>query len=43
MVATPLPRTWDGPMDTADTSAYNAHNLAAYQDVPVPEPLRDDA
>ena len=41
-VATPLSRDWDGPMGTADTSAYNAHNLAAYQDVPVPEPLRDD-
>jgi len=37
-VATPLPTEWDGPMETADTSAYNAHNLAAYKDVPVPGP-----
>jgi alpha/beta superfamily hydrolase len=37
-VDVPLPREWDGPMETADTSAYNAHNLAAYKDVPVPQP-----
>jgi alpha/beta superfamily hydrolase len=37
-VPTPLPREWDGPMETADTSAYNAHNLAAYKDTPVPQP-----
>ncbi|HET8559453.1 MAG TPA: alpha/beta hydrolase [Marmoricola sp.] len=37
-VAVPLPREWDGPMEIADTSAYNAHNLAAYQNVPVPRP-----
>jgi alpha/beta superfamily hydrolase len=36
-VPVPLPRTWDGPMETADTSAYNAHNLPAYADVPLPE------
>ncbi|CUR56032.1 conserved hypothetical protein [metagenome] len=24
-VPLPLPREWDGPMETADTSAYNAH------------------
>ncbi len=40
-VAVPLPRTWDGPMETADTSAYNAHNLEAFRDVPVPGPLQD--
>ena len=34
----PLPREWDGPMETADTSAYNAHNLSAYKDVAMPEP-----
>ncbi len=39
-VGTPLPREWDGPMETADTSAYNAHNPAAYQDKPVPRPDR---
>jgi alpha/beta superfamily hydrolase len=37
-VPVPLPTTWDGPMTTADTSAYNAHNLSAYKDVPVPKP-----
>jgi alpha/beta superfamily hydrolase len=37
-VSLPLPREWDGPMETADTSAYNAHNLSAYKDVPMPEP-----
>ncbi len=36
--STPLPREWDGPMETADTSAYNAHNLSAYKDKPVPQP-----
>src|SRR5262249_54223787 len=36
-VPTPLPREWDGPMETADTTAYNAHNLPAYADVPLPE------
>jgi alpha/beta superfamily hydrolase len=36
-IAVPLPREWDGPMETADTSAYNAHNLPAYSDVPLPE------
>jgi alpha/beta superfamily hydrolase len=37
-VSTPLPREWDGAMETADTSAYNAHNLSAYKDKPVPRP-----
>jgi alpha/beta superfamily hydrolase len=37
-VDVPLPREWDGPMETADTSAYNAHNLSAYKDVPMPAP-----
>lgn len=40
-VAVPLPRDWDGPMETADTSAYNAHNLAAYRDVAVPGPAQN--
>lgn len=39
-VVVPLPREWDGPIETADTSAYHAHNLAAYADVPVPGPRR---
>jgi alpha/beta superfamily hydrolase len=38
-VAVPLPREWDGPMESADTSAYNAHNLPAYANVPLPEGL----
>ncbi|MDT9595129.1 alpha/beta hydrolase [Nocardioides zeae] len=42
-VARPLPREWDGPMTTADTSAYNAHNLAAYKDVAVPGPAQRSA
>jgi alpha/beta superfamily hydrolase len=33
-VPLPLPREWDGPMESADTSAYNAHNLPAQPDVP---------
>jgi len=37
-VSTPLPQEYDGPMETADTSAYNAHNLSAYKDKPVPQP-----
>ena len=37
-VSTPLPTEWDGLMEKADTSAYNAHNLSAYKDKPVPQP-----
>ena len=37
----PLPQEWDGPVEAADTSAYNAHNLAAYADTPVPRPRED--
>jgi alpha/beta superfamily hydrolase len=37
-VDVPLPREWDGPMETADTSAYNDKNLAAFKDVPAPRP-----
>jgi alpha/beta superfamily hydrolase len=36
-VRLPLPTEWDGPMDTADTRAYDAHNLPAYSDVPLPD------
>ncbi len=39
-VPVPLPGEWDGPLETADTSAYDAHNLAAYRDVPVPGPAQ---
>ena len=36
-VAVPLPREWDGPMGTADTSAYADRTTAAFKDVPMPE------
>jgi hypothetical protein len=36
-VRLPLPGEWSGPMETADTSAYNSHNLPAYSDVPLPD------
>jgi dienelactone hydrolase len=40
-VVVPLPRDWDGEMETADTSFYSDKNLAAYKDVPVPGPATD--
>ena len=40
-VAVPLPREWEGEMETADTSAYNDKNLAAFKDVPGPGPQAD--
>jgi alpha/beta superfamily hydrolase len=36
-VAVPLPREWDGPMETADTSGYADRTTAAYKDVPMPD------
>jgi hypothetical protein len=33
-VDVPLPREWDGPMETADTSAYADRTTAAFKDVP---------
>ncbi|HET7387516.1 MAG TPA: alpha/beta hydrolase [Nocardioidaceae bacterium] len=36
-VDVPLPQEWDGPMETADTSAYADRTTAAYKDVPMPE------
>ena len=33
-VPVPLPREWDGPMETADTSAYADRTTAAFKDVP---------
>lgn len=33
----PLPKDWDGDMDTADTSAYANRTTAAFRDVPMPE------
>jgi alpha/beta superfamily hydrolase len=35
--AYPLPRTWAGPMESGDTSAYADRTVAAYADVPMPE------
>lgn len=35
-VAVPLPRLWDGPMETADTSAYADLTGAVFADVPQP-------
>jgi hypothetical protein len=37
----PLPTTWNGPMETADTTAYADRTVAAFADVPVPRPERD--
>jgi alpha/beta superfamily hydrolase len=33
-VDVPLPRTWDGPMETADSSAYADRTTAVFKDVP---------
>jgi alpha/beta superfamily hydrolase len=33
-VDVPLPTEWDGPLDTADTSAYADRTTAAFRDVP---------
>ena len=38
-VPTPLPRTWDGPMESGDMNAYADRTGAAFADVPVPGPL----
>lgn len=38
----PLPRTWDGPMETADASAYADRTVAAFADVPVQAPRESD-
>ena len=40
-VPTPLPTTWDGPMETGDMNAYADRTVAAFSDVPVPKPLAD--
>jgi uncharacterized protein len=41
-VRVPLPREWDGPMETADSSAYANRTVAAFADVPLPSrPDRD--
>jgi len=33
-VPVPLPDTWDGPMERADSSAYRDRTVAAFKDVP---------
>jgi hypothetical protein len=38
-VPVPLPRTWDGPMESGDMNAYADRTVAAFADVPVPGPL----
>jgi alpha/beta superfamily hydrolase len=38
-VPVPLPRTWDGPMETGDMQAYADRTVAAFADVPVPREL----
>ncbi|GIF03060.1 alpha/beta hydrolase [Actinoplanes siamensis] len=40
-VPTPLPRSWEGPMETGDMNAYADRTVAAFADVDVPRPLRD--
>jgi len=40
-VPVPLPRTWDGPMESGDMNAYADRTVAAFADVPVPGPLSD--
>ncbi|WIM95589.1 alpha/beta hydrolase [Actinoplanes oblitus] len=40
-VPTPLPRTWDGPMETGDMNAYADRTVAAFADVDVPKPLQN--
>ncbi|NMO55992.1 alpha/beta hydrolase [Actinoplanes sp. TBRC 11911] len=37
-VATPLPREWDGPIETGDMNAYANRTTAAFADVPMPKP-----
>ncbi|MCW2751238.1 MAG: alpha/beta hydrolase [Aeromicrobium sp.] len=34
-VTVPLPSTWDGPMERADSSAYADRTVAAFKDVPL--------
>jgi alpha/beta superfamily hydrolase len=40
-VPVPLPRTWDGPIETGDMNAYADRTVAAFADVPVPGELND--
>jgi uncharacterized protein len=38
-VSVPLPREWNGPMETADSSAYADRTVAAFADEPTPSVL----
>jgi uncharacterized protein len=38
-VPVPLPRTWDGPIQSGDMNAYADRTVAAFADVPVPGAL----
>ncbi|MEV6487025.1 alpha/beta hydrolase [Actinoplanes sp. NPDC051633] len=40
-VPTPLPATWDGPMEQGDAKAYADRTVASFADVPVPRPLAE--
>ena len=35
-VEVPLPRTWDGPMETGDMNAYADRTTSVFRDVPMP-------
>jgi uncharacterized protein len=39
----PLPREWDGPMESGDASAYSDRTVAAFADVPVAGPVQRKA
>ena len=39
-VPVPLPRTWDGPMESGDMNAYADRTTATFPDVPMPGPSR---
>ncbi|MFC3384897.1 alpha/beta hydrolase [Couchioplanes azureus] len=40
-VGVPLPREWDGPMESGDMNAYADRTVAAFADVPVPGPAAE--
>jgi hypothetical protein len=40
-VDVPLPRTWDGPIESGDMNAYANRTVAAFADVPVPGQLTE--